>query len=152
MNLSWEALSSYVLTGDDRFCFYFHRRQRAVILINLGQDENLSKRLWQTGIVARQITIVCSGMLAKDVGLHIGQHSSDCCSHCGPVCQMFGCRKSSGDCPREIRFAGLLLVGTWRQSMKLVLFWISATRFATKVLSACGDELRQWRTIVESVQ
>ena len=57
MNLSWEALSSYVLTGDDRFCFYFHRRQRAVILINLGQDENLSKRLWQTGIVASKLLL-----------------------------------------------------------------------------------------------
>ena len=69
-------IGSSVVRGDDRFCFCFHRRERTVIRINLSQDENLTKRLWLTGVMAKQITVFCSGMLvlAKGVGHNIGQH------------------------------------------------------------------------------
>ena len=45
INLSCVKRNSVTVRGAARFCFCFQRRQRAMIRINLGQDEYLCNKL-----------------------------------------------------------------------------------------------------------
>jgi hypothetical protein len=102
--------------------------------------------------VDRQIVAFCSGISARGVSAQAGQNSSASGNQDGPCDHTVKRKKSSGDCPREMRSAGLSVVGTCLHSEAIVFCWISATRFATKVFSVWGDALIQCNTIVESVQ